>query len=150
MLPLPIALNKHNINQLKKKKSINIMDISILLYIGLKNNFFKLSLEGVLLLRWLSSPRCHFYSCRLKRFNGSFDWSQVSPIGSTSVRRSSTPRWDGHSVNEFNLISSNPFCLNWQTQVSLIADQQRDRNGVSQLLSSPSGRNCWGWVTWSI
>ena len=56
MLPLPIALNKHNINQLKKKKSINIMDISILLYIGLKNNFFKLSLEGVLLLDGYRHP----------------------------------------------------------------------------------------------
>ena len=56
MLPLPIALNKHNINQLKKKKSINIMEISILLYIGLKNNFFKLSLDGVLLLDGYRHP----------------------------------------------------------------------------------------------
>ena len=44
MLPLPIALNKHNINQLKKKKSINIMEISILLYIGLK--FFFLNFRS--------------------------------------------------------------------------------------------------------
>ena len=41
------------------------------------------------------------YWGRLKRFNGSFEWSQVLHTWSRSVKQSSTLAWDGYSVNEY-------------------------------------------------